>query len=191
MYDTLMITVIVALVLSSIFEYLNHRKSKQELQEYRKLFELADTSQKTTQVKVEELLQDMSRKDVLLDRSAHAIESANIQSAMFAEEISSLKSQVTFQEEQYNKLFGQKKSSETRLGQISEQIAPFLAGYPFDPKRSKFIGDPIDIVSFGDDKITFVEIKSGRSQLSKKQRQIRDMVKEGKVDFFVYRIKGE
>ena len=41
--------------------------------------------------------------------------------------------------------------------------------------------DPIDYVSFGQDEITFIEVKSGNSQLSSKQRKIRDQVKNGKI----------
>jgi predicted Holliday junction resolvase-like endonuclease len=35
----------------------------------------------------------------------------------------------------YSKLVSQKKSSEVRLGQISENLAPFLTNFKYDPKR--------------------------------------------------------
>ena len=60
-----------------------------------------------------------------------------------------------------------------------------------NPKTAKFIGDPIDFIHFDDDKITLVEVKSGKSQLSKKQREIRDLVKAGKVEFTIYRVEGK
>jgi len=78
-----------------------------------------------------------------------------------------------------------------RTGKIAEQISPFLADYPLEPRTARFIGDPIDFVHFDEDKVTFVEVKSGKSQLSTKQRRIRDMVKAGKVDFVIYRIRGD
>lgn len=84
-----------------------------------------------------------------------------------------------------------RRSPEVRTGKIAEQIAPFLEDYPKDPSTARFIGDPIDFVHFDEDKVTFVEVKSGKSQLSKKQRHIRDMIKEGKVEFELYRIKGD
>ena len=38
------------------------------------------------------------------------------------------------------------------------------------------MGKPIDYISFGPNNITFIEIKSGKSQLNTKQRQIRDQI---------------
>lgn len=191
MLDTLVVVILVALVGSSIFQYLNNRTTKRQLQEYKELFDLADGSAKESQAKVEALLQDVARKDILIDRSASVIESHTTQGAQLKEEVSGLKSQVAFQEDQYAKLFNQKKSSEVRTGKITEQIAPFLADYPLSPQTARFIGDPIDFVHFDEDKVTFVEVKSGKSQLNKKQRMIRDLIKEGKVEFTIYRVEGK
>jgi len=185
------VVILVALVGSSIFQYVHNRSTRRQLQEYKDLFELADTSQRGMQAKVEGLLQDIARKDILMDRSAQVIETANQKNVEFTEEISGLKSQVNFQEEQYAKLFKQKKSSEVRTGKITEQIAPFLEDYPLNPNTARFIGDPIDFVHFDEDGVTFVEVKSGKSQLSKKQRMIRDLIKEGKVEFIIYRVEGK
>lgn len=191
MLETLAVVILVALVGSSIFQYLNNRNTRRQLQEYRELFEIADVSQKEAQAKVEGLLQDIGRKDVLLDRTAQIIETANQRGTAFTEEVTGLKSQVAFGEEQYAKLLNQKKSSEVRTGKITEQIAPFLEDYPLNPRTARFIGDPIDFVHFDEDKVTFVEVKSGKSHLSKKQRHIRDLVKEGKVEFTIYRVEGK
>ena len=48
---------------------------------------------------------------------------------------------------------------------------------------------PIDYISFGDEEITFIEVKSGNSQLNKKQRHIRDQVKSKLVAWKEIRIK--
>ena len=40
------------------------------------------------------------------------------------------------------------------------------------------MGRPIDYISFGDDEITFIEVKSGNAQLSAKQRHISDLVNQ-------------
>lgn len=174
------------------------RRVEKEKEEYKGLFEVSSSECKTQQQKIEEFFHLISQKDIWIERGSQAIENSNkllkeTQSILElrASEILSLQEALKFQEEQYDKLLGQKKSSETRLGQISEQIAPFLSDYPFDSKQARFIGDPIDLISFSEDKITFIEVKSGESQLTKRQRQIRDMIKEGKVDFMIYRIKGE
>lgn len=89
----------------------------------------------------------------------------------------------------YNKLCYQKKQSEIRLGQIAEQVAPFLDHFPYNPKEAQFLGNPIDYVVFGKDEVVFVEVKSGGSRLTKKQRLIRDNIKNGKVKFEEIRIK--
>ena len=93
--------------------------------------------------------------------------------------------------QQTKKVLSQKKSSEVRTGQIAEQMAPFLDGFPYDPKKSVFLGNPIDFVVFDESGVHFVEVKSGHSQLSGKQRMIRDLLLGGKTTFEVYRIKGE
>ena len=87
------------------------------------------------------------------------------------------------------KILSQKKSGEVRLGHIAETLAPFLDQFDFEPERCSFMGQPIDYISFGDDEITFIEIKSGNSQLSQKQRHIRDLVKAKLVSWKEVRIK--
>ncbi len=86
-------------------------------------------------------------------------------------------------------LLSQKKSSEVRLGQISEQLAPMLEGFKYDPKKAHFIGNPIDYIIFEDEEIVLLEVKSGESRMTKKQRDIRDMIKDGKVRFDTMQIK--
>ena len=87
------------------------------------------------------------------------------------------------------KVLSQKKSGEVRLGHIAETLAPFLDQFDFEPERCSFMGQPIDYISFGDDEITFIEVKSGNSQLSQKQRHIRDLVKAKLVSWKEVRIK--
>ena len=93
-----------------------------------------------------------------------------------------------------------KRQSRSVLGGIfSEQVAPFLPGFPEDLKASeaRFIGKPIDFLIFkGMDEqdireVVFVEIKSGTSQLSTNERKLRDVIKEKKVRWEEYRVDGE
>jgi predicted Holliday junction resolvase-like endonuclease len=165
---------------------------------HKELFELGDASYKEAQERIQALLGALNAKDIALTRGTSALEEANnnLKNLLSINEgrnqdIHKLEQLLEFQEGQYKKLLGQKKSSEVRTGKITEQISPFLADYPLEPKTARFIGDPIDFVHFDDEKVTFVEVKSGKSQLSKKQRQIRDMIKDGKVDFVIYRVRGE
>ena len=89
----------------------------------------------------------------------------------------------------YKTLLSQKKSSEVRLGHIAEKLAPFLDYFTFDPHDAVFLGQPIDYVVFEDTEITFVEIKSGNSQLSAKQKKIKQLVKSKKINWKEIRIK--
>lgn len=87
-------------------------------------------------------------------------------------------------------LLSQKKSSETRLGQISEHLIPFLNGCTHDPKNLHFMGNPIDYLAFDfdDGKITFLEVKSGNSKASKRQKIIKNIIKTGRVYYEELRI---
>lgn len=99
---------------------------------------------------------------------------------------------TTHLESELRKVKSQKKSSEVRTGLIAEQLAPFLDGFPYDPKGDiVFVGAPIDFLVYSEDGIHFVEVKSGNAQLSTKQRRIRDHIEAGRVTFEVYRIKGK
>lgn len=105
--------------------------------------------------------------------------------AQFAE----LESKLTEETEARKKITSQKKSSEVRLGNIAETLAPFLDQFEFDPENCTFLGKPIDYISFGDDEITFIEVKSGKSQLNSRQRHIRDQVKAKLVNWKEIRIQ--
>ena len=91
--------------------------------------------------------------------------------------------------ENRKKVASQKKSSEVRLGNIAETLAPFLDQFEFNPENCVFLGKPIDYISFDDDAITFIEVKMGKSQLSSKQRHIRDLIKDNQVSWKEIKIK--
>jgi len=81
-----------------------------------------------------------------------------------------------------------RRSESTKYGQITEQFMPFISDYPYDSKQFRFLGSPIDGVQFEEDKIVMIEFKSAGSQLSTRQRRIRNLVREGKVDFQEIRV---
>lgn len=198
MPEIILAIVCVALVIFGAFEYLTHRNTKKQLREYKELFDLSDQSFKGGQDKIQNLLESANNKDVLLERGVNALNIANTRLKeqitlvqRLAIEVTTLRQTLEFQETQHQKLLGQKKSSEVRTGKIAEQISPFLDDYPLSPQTARFIGDPIDFVHFDEDKVTFVEVKSGKSQLSTKQRRIRDLIKAGKVEFTIYRVEGK
>jgi len=91
--------------------------------------------------------------------------------------------------ESRKKTLSQKKSSEVRLGNIAETLAPFLDQFDFNPENCIFLGRPIDYISFEDEVVTLIEVKSGKSQLNSKQRHIRDLIKDKQVAWKEIRIK--
>jgi len=81
-----------------------------------------------------------------------------------------------------------KQSLSTKYGKMSEQFMPFLETYPYDRHNFRFIGTPIDGVQFEPDKIVFVEFKTSGSTLSTKQKLIKGLINDGKIEFRELRI---
>src|SRR6266404_7653764 len=83
------------------------------------------------------------------------------------------------------------RSRSTLKGQIAEQMAPLLPGFPYLPADARFVGDPIDYIVFTgytesrsaatdeDLEIVLLEIKHSQSKLSSVQRAIAKAVEEG------------
>ena len=90
--------------------------------------------------------------------------------------------------EQAQDIAQKKQSLSTSYGQITEQFAPFMIRYPFNWKQFRFIGSPIDGIQFEDDAIYFVEIKAASGTLNKRQRNIKYLVEEKKVQWFTFEV---
>ncbi|MGI6589118.1 MAG: Holliday junction resolvase-like protein [Candidatus Iainarchaeum sp.] len=81
-----------------------------------------------------------------------------------------------------------KKSQSVKYGQLTEQWIPFSDKYPYNSQNFRFIGKPIDGISFEDDKIVFVEFKTNTSRLSDSQRKVKDLVDNKKVEWLKLKI---
>ena len=73
-------------------------------------------------------------------------------------------------------------------GKFTEQMAPYLPEFKYDPTEARFIGSPIDLIVFpglssGEpEEIVIIEIKSGRTaQLTPQERKIRQLIEDGMV----------
>src|SRR3989344_5198813 len=90
-----------------------------------------------------------------------------------------------------------KQSRAVLSGQFSEQIAPYMPGFPYKPTEARFIGKPIDFIVFRgmDEKkieeVVFVEVKTGQSNLNNVERSLRNTVQDGKVSWYEYKIKDK
>lgn len=87
-----------------------------------------------------------------------------------------------------------KRSRAVLGGQLAEQVAPFLPGFPCNPADVRFIGKPVDFIGFpgaadgGEiQEVLLIEVKSGNSALSKREREIKQAVEEGRIRYVVYR----
>ena len=69
---------------------------------------------------------------------------------------------------------------------------PYLPGFDLDPKDIRFLGTPIDLIAFkglnGSEEIeiVFIEVKTGRSVLSARERAVKKAVEEKKVSWRVF-----
>ncbi len=83
-------------------------------------------------------------------------------------------------------------------GKFTEQMAPFLPEFNYDPTEARFIGSPIDFIVFpglsqGDPReIIIMEIKSSKnSQLTPAERKIRQLIEDGMVRWELIRKPNE
>lgn len=89
-------------------------------------------------------------------------------------------------------------------GKMAEQMAPLLPGFPYWPADARFMGDPVDYMVFdgysackdnhdsGDElEVVILDIKQGKSTLTREQRQIARAVEEGRVRFEVVRVYAD
>lgn len=86
------------------------------------------------------------------------------------------------------------KSRQVIGGSFSEQLAPFLPDFPFDPTEARFIGKPVDFLVFRGlsagqiDEVVFVEVKSGTSRLNSNEQSLKNCIEHKKVSFAEYRV---
>lgn len=105
-----------------------------------------------------------------------------------SQEIVNLQVQLSDMTRQFEESRGKQISERTRLGQVSENFAAFTDEFPYDRRHVKALFQPVDLIYFGDDELVLIDVKSGDSTLSTKQRKIRDNVRCGNVKFRVMRI---
>jgi len=96
---------------------------------------------------------------------------------------------VTTLRERVREIQSSKQSLSTTYGLITEQWAPFMAGYPYDPRNFRFLGSPIDGVQFENDKIVLVEFKANGSRLTPRESKIRALVEQGRVEWLEFRLQ--
>lgn len=88
------------------------------------------------------------------------------------------------------------RSQAVTMGKVTEHLIPYLPDFGYNPKDARFIGSPVDFLVFdglsggGLDRIVFVEVKTGASALSSRERQVRDAVRSRRVEWLELRALG-
>lgn len=91
-----------------------------------------------------------------------------------------------------------KRSRAVIGGQVVEQVAPFLPNFPCSPSDARFIGKPVDFVAFPGlsendtvKEVLLIEVKTGKSALNNREKEIKKAVNEGRVRYIEYRLANE
>ncbi len=174
------------------YYFQDKKKKDSKPSEIEQLLEREALNTKINQEKIEKLIRGiniLTEKNAKLDSDKCNLESILKETEKnLNKQIKDLESELESIIDDKKKITSQKKSSEVRLGHIAETLAPFLDQFDFDPENCVFLGKPIDYISFADDEITLIEVKSGKSQLNSRQRHIRDQVKSNLVAWKEIRI---
>jgi predicted Holliday junction resolvase-like endonuclease len=84
-------------------------------------------------------------------------------------------------------------SRRSLIGKFIEKFVPFLNNIGYEPSDMHFLGQPIDYIVFdglhGDEvnKIVFLEVKTGESKLTKREKSLKEAVEKKKVYWKEYR----
>ena len=105
--------------------------------------------------------------------------------------------------EEIRKQKGRAASAHTSKGLLLEKWCPFMEHPEIEESWKtdnwSFLGSPIDYIVFdwkrdtteneNLGRVVFLDVKSGRSQLSTKQRRIRDLIRNGNVEWREVRLE--
>lgn len=87
-------------------------------------------------------------------------------------------------------------------GKVQEHLAPLFPEFfqRFNPRDAIFLGQPLDFVVFDglndrEDtdvrRVVFVEVKTGKSRLTKREERVRDAIEAGRVGYELLRLPRE
>lgn len=87
-----------------------------------------------------------------------------------------------------------RRSRAVTAGKVFEQLVPWLPDFAWDPRDARFLGSPVDFIVFDGlsngnvERVVFIEVKSGDSGLSTRERRVRDAILEGRVEWAEHRV---
>jgi predicted Holliday junction resolvase-like endonuclease len=86
------------------------------------------------------------------------------------------------------------RSQAITAGKVHEQLVAYLPDFPYNPKDVRFLGSPVDLIVFdglADGRlrsIVFVEVKTGGSTLTTRERWVREAIQHGEVEWAELRV---
>ncbi|MDD5148026.1 MAG: Holliday junction resolvase-like protein [Candidatus ainarchaeum sp.] len=92
-------------------------------------------------------------------------------------------------QDSFSDLQFKKGSQSVKYGKLTEQWIPFSEKFPFPSANFRFLGNPIDGIAFNEEKIVFCEFKANTAGLSEKQKRIKALVQEKKVEWLETRVE--
>ena len=81
------------------------------------------------------------------------------------------------------------RSQAITAGKVHEQLLPYLPDFPYNPKDVRFLGSPTDLVVFDGlaegqvRRVVFLEVKTGGSGLTARERSVRDAIQAREVEW--------
>jgi len=78
------------------------------------------------------------------------------------------------------------------IGRSLEKILPMMEDFRWQLPDCRFLGDPIDLLTFNGlsenkiDSISFIEVKSGKARLNKNQKLVKEAVEDNRVKYRVF-----
>ena len=158
---------------------------KQEVHEAE--LKIVELEMSATSDTVEAAMESLMEEAALQKQMIHDLRTDN---GILSEELNRMTAEMRKQK-------GRAASAHTQRGQLLEKWTPFL-NHPYideewDHKDWSFLGQPIDYVVFNwyenkqenleRGQIVMLDVKSGKSSLTTKQRRIRDLVQAGRVEW--------
>lgn len=194
------VVLIIAAIIGLMFFYHQSLKLKSELRTNDQLLretllsherELADHKESVQELavvsaKLQTLKSSTLTPDNAVPKDMHVVKVLELSA-----QIKGLQTQLNDMTCKFEESRGKQISERVRLGSVSENLIAFTEHFPYDRSKVKALFQPIDLIYFGEDEIVFIDIKSGGSTLSTKQRGLRDLIREGNVKFRVMRVNDK
>lgn len=86
------------------------------------------------------------------------------------------------------------RSQAVTAGKVHEQLIAYLPEFRYNPKDARFLGTPVDLVVFDGladgrvRRVVFLEVKTGASSLTLRERQVRDVIEARAVEWAELRV---